>query len=172
MPFTIYLFFKMTANYYYCSIIPDHYSYLQCKFNIIDWSLADFILFIRSLKFDFSLYEHGIKQTNGYYYIVYGSKYGSIFRIYLLKNTIRVIILNDQPFNTTVMNTFLSFQNYSHLYINPPNSRCRKEIDTRILQLPITYKVIGKTLSIQDAEISSISFQIFKKLARTYPDAP
>lgn len=157
----------MESTYYFCTI-NQYLPKLQNKPFQSNFSLSEFLYFLRCLPLNYSIDSESYKQDGQKYYLLLDDQ-GPIFRIYLSKPTIEIVILNQPKVPLNVQTANLKYSQVSHLY--KKISLVNFDVNVYCINLQLNFYMLGNHPSTACYKISSASFELLKLLNRMYPNS-
>lgn len=160
----------MQVSYFFATT-NELLSKLQFQNNYQNWTIPDFLLFLRCLPCHYDLHNEKFTEKNESYYVILDEK-GPLFRVYFIKNNtglyyIYVIILRMPNLPITKIDSNISYYQMSLWYKNI--SLKNFNVDIYKLDLHLNFYMLGKKPSTSFYRISKASFVLLKKLVRIFP---
>lgn len=157
----------MESTYYFCTI-NDYLPKLQFKPNQTNFSLSDFLYFLRCIPLNYQLDKGPYKNDGQKYYLLLDDR-GPIFRVYLSQQSFEIIVLNEPqvPIKLEVENLIYSQVSYLYRKISLINFK----VNIYRMDLKLNYYFLGNRPETTEYKISKASFELLKTLSRMYPNS-
>lgn len=157
----------MISSYYFCTI-NEFLPKLQCKMNQPNFSLSEFLIFLRSLPLNYQL-DKGPFKENGKKYFLLLDEQTPIFRLYLSREAIEIIILHQPRATLKIQTANLCYAQVSHLYRKVSLSNF--PVNIYRLDFSLNFYMLGNRPETTGYKVSTASFEILKMLNRFYPNS-
>lgn len=157
----------MKSTYYFCTI-NDYLPKLQFKPHQTNFSISDFLYFLRCIPLNYQLDKGPYKNDGQRFYILLDDK-GPIFRVYMLQQSFEIIILNEPKVPLEIEAENLIYSQVSHLYRKI--SLTNFNVNIYRMNLKLNYYFLGNKPETTMYKISKASFELLKILSKKYPNS-
>ncbi len=155
----------METTYFFCTI-NEYLPKLQYQFGQTNWTLSDFLTFLKCLPLNYELEKSQHTQYSEKYYTIHDEE-GPVFRVYNISKSIEVIILKVPKVPILTHLEDLSYSQMSLLYKKV--SAINFHVDVFKFNYSLNFYMIGGRPDTSSYKISSASFDLLKKLSRLFP---